>query len=180
MQWLPRPGWPVGWTFPPTPLEKLPTPALFQNRSSKNLVTDEIRWDAIINCYFKKAGNKNTKVYVDETLVLQIQGLDINFRQSIQDIATNTRVSIGTIQGLAKKRLLKKCQCNLKPLLTDDYKLLWVAWIRNLNEEVGHTVIWCSMSTSMRSGLLLSPMAMATTYCPPKNTSMATCSTRNT
>ena len=38
----------------------------------------------------KKSWNKNAKVYADETLVLQIQGLDINFRQSIYDIAANT------------------------------------------------------------------------------------------
>ena len=55
----------------------------------------------------KKSGNKNYKVYVDETLVLQIQGLDINFRQSNCDIAANTGVSVGTIQGLVKKGLLK-------------------------------------------------------------------------
>ena len=83
----------------------------------------------------KKCGNKNAKVYVDETLVLQIQDLNINFRQSICDIAANTGVSIGTIQGLVKKGLLKKQCCNLKPLLTDDHKLLRVAWIRNLIDD---------------------------------------------
>ena len=31
----------------------------------------------------KKAGNNNARGYVDETLVLQIQGLNIDFRQSI-------------------------------------------------------------------------------------------------
>ena len=56
----------------------------------------------------KKTGSKNANSIVDETLVLQIQGLDINFQQSIYDIATNTNVSNGTIQGLVKKGLLKK------------------------------------------------------------------------
>ena len=45
----------------------------------------------------KKSGNEHVKLYVDEALVLQIQGLDINFRQSICDIAVNTGVSVGTI-----------------------------------------------------------------------------------
>ena len=63
----------------------------------------------------KKFGNKNAKVYVDETLVLQIQGLDINFWQSICDIAANTNVSIGTIQGLVKKGLLKNNVVILSP-----------------------------------------------------------------
>ena len=71
-----------------------------------------------------KNGNKNAKTIVDETLVLQIQGLDINFRQSICDIAANNNVSIRTIQGLMKKGLLTKCCQNLKPLLTDDHKVL--------------------------------------------------------
>ena len=51
----------------------------------------------------KKTGSKNAKTISDETLVLQIQGLNINFRQSICDIAANANVSIGTIQGLVKK-----------------------------------------------------------------------------
>ena len=68
-------------------------------------------------------------------MVLQIQGLNINFWQSICDIATNTNNSIGTIQGLVKKGLLKKRRQNLKPLLTDNHKLLRVAWIRNPIEE---------------------------------------------
>ena len=55
----------------------------------------------------KKFGNKNARVYVDETFVLQIQGLDINFRQSVCDIAANIGVSVGTIQGLVRKGLLK-------------------------------------------------------------------------
>ena len=80
----------------------------------------------------KKSGNKNARVYVDETLVLQIQGLDISFGQSIFDNAANTGVSVVTIQGLVKKGLLNKCCQNLKPLLTDYHKLLRVAWIRNL------------------------------------------------
>ena len=56
---------------------------------------------------FQKTGNNNVRVYVDATLVLQIQALDINFRQSICDIAADTGVSIGNIQGLSKKGLLK-------------------------------------------------------------------------
>ena len=90
----------------------------------------------------KKTGNKNAKTIGDETLVLQIQGLDINFRRSIRDIAANTGVSIGTIQGLVRKGLLKKRRQNLKPLLTNDHKLLWVAWIRNLIEDDG---TYCDM-----------------------------------
>ena len=90
----------------------------------------------------KKTGNKNAKTIVDETLVLQIQGLSTNFRQSICDIAANTNVSIGTVQGLVKKGLLKKQHCNLKPLLTDDHKLLRVAWIRNLIED---DEMYCNM-----------------------------------
>ena len=89
-----------------------------------------------------KIGNKNAKTIVDETLVLQTQGLDINFWQSICDIAANTNVSIGTIQGLVKKGLLKKQHCNLKPLLTNDHKLLQVAWICNLIKEDG---TYCNM-----------------------------------
>ena len=89
-----------------------------------------------------KNRNKNAKTIVDETLVLQIQGLDINFRQSICDIALNMNVSIGTIQGLVKKGLLKKQHCNLEPLLMDDHKLLRVAWIRNLIKDDG---MYCNM-----------------------------------
>ena len=55
----------------------------------------------------KKTGNKNAKTIGDETLVLQIQGLDISFKQSICDFAANTEVPVGTIQGLVKKGLLK-------------------------------------------------------------------------
>ena len=53
----------------------------------------------------KKSGNNYVRIYVDETLVLQIQRLDINFRQSICDITANMGVSIGTIQELLKEIL---------------------------------------------------------------------------
>ena len=101
------------------------------------MVADEGRWDAIIDSYYQKTGNKNATTIVDETLVLQIQGLNINLRQSICDIAVNNGVSIGTIQGLVKKRLLKKQCCTLKLLLTDDHKLLRAAWIRKLIKDDG-------------------------------------------
>ena len=74
--------------------------------------------------------------------MLQIQGLDINFWQSICDIAANTNVSIGTIQGLVKKGLLKKQHCTFKLLLTDDHKLLRVLWICNLIKDDG---MYCNM-----------------------------------
>ena len=48
----------------------------------------------------KKSGNKNAKTISDETLVLQIQGLDINFRGSVHDIAANMNVSIGLSRAL--------------------------------------------------------------------------------
>ena len=44
-----------------------------------------------------KKREQKRKTIVDETLVLQIQGPDINSRQCICDIAANTGVSVGTI-----------------------------------------------------------------------------------
>ena len=74
---------------------------------------------------------------VDEILVLQIQGLNVHSTQSICDIYTNTGVSLGAIQGLVKKWLFEKHCHNLKLLLTNKNKLLWVAWIRNLIKDDG-------------------------------------------
>ena len=58
----------------------------------------------------RKAKNGNARVYVNETMVLQIGKLDVNFRK-----ISNMGVSYETIQAQMKNRLMKKGYRNLTP-----------------------------------------------------------------
>ena len=180
MRWLLWSGWLMDGAPPWRHWKSCQQQHCFGIGHLKNLVADESRWDAISDFISKKSGNKNAKVYVDETLVLQIQGLGIDFRQSICDIAVNTSVSIGNIQSLVKKELLKNNIAILSlfwPMTTSFCSLHGYTISA---KRMGNTTIWYSMSKSLRSGSLWWQMEMATTSHPQKNKNTVTFNTKST
>ena len=84
---------------------------------------------AIKYCETQKAGNQIGQKYVELDLCDQIKNIIMSFQRTLHDIAHKLEISPETVRALVKKNKIKKCCRNLKPLLTQSHKTIWVGCI---------------------------------------------------
>ena len=65
--------------LPTSAIAKVTNTSIVLELDIEDLVADEIRWDAISYCYFQKSRNISARVNVDETLMLGIKKLYMQY-----------------------------------------------------------------------------------------------------